>query len=101
MRSLGTLLTIRVYIYVSRFEVCFQFFVLLLNRFTPSINAIIYHGDKKERDELRKKHMPRTVGPKFPIVITSYEVAMNDARKNLRHYPWKYVVIDEVILQID
>ncbi|KAF3591234.1 hypothetical protein DY000_02024162 [Brassica cretica] len=64
-------------------------------RFTPSINAIIYHGDKKERDELRKKHMPRTVGPKFPIVITSYEVAMNDAKKNLRHYPWKYVVIDE------
>ncbi|KAL0863294.1 hypothetical protein Bca101_042412 [Brassica carinata] len=64
-------------------------------RFTPSINAIIYHGPKKERDELRKKHMPRTVGPKFPIVITSYEVAMNDAKKNLRHYPWKYVVIDE------
>ncbi|KAL0747193.1 hypothetical protein Bca101_029195 [Brassica carinata] len=64
-------------------------------RFTPSINAIIYHGDKKKRDELRRKHMPKTVGPKFPIVITSYEVAMNDARKNLRHYPWKYVVIDE------
>ncbi|CAH8336529.1 unnamed protein product [Eruca vesicaria subsp. sativa] len=64
-------------------------------RFTPSINAIIYHGDRKERDELRRKHMPKTVGPKFPIVITSYEVAMNDAKKNLRHYPWKYVVIDE------
>nr|AAP92713.1 Swi2/Snf2-related protein DDM1 [Arabidopsis arenosa] len=64
-------------------------------RFTPSINAIIYHGDKKQRDELRRKHMPKTVGPKFPIVITSYEVAMNDAKRNLRHYPWKYVVIDE------
>lgn len=44
--------------------------------------------------------MPKTVGPKFPIVITSYEVAMNDAKRNLRHYPWKYVVIDEVIFQI-
>ncbi|CAH2043122.1 unnamed protein product, partial [Thlaspi arvense] len=66
-----------------------------ITRFTPSINAIIYHGDKKQRDELRRKHMPKTVGPKFPIVITSYEVAMNDAKKNLRQYPWKYVVIDE------
>ncbi|EOA12947.1 hypothetical protein CARUB_v10025927mg [Capsella rubella] len=64
-------------------------------RFTPSINVIIYHGDKKTRDDLRRKHMPKTVGPKFPIVITSYEVAMNDAKRSLRHYPWKYVVIDE------
>uniref|UniRef100_A0A1J3JV51 ATP-dependent DNA helicase DDM1 n=1 Tax=Noccaea caerulescens TaxID=107243 RepID=A0A1J3JV51_NOCCA len=64
-------------------------------RFTPSINAIIYHGDKKERDELRRKSMPKTIDPKFPIVITSYEVAMNDAKRSLRHYPWKYVVIDE------
>ncbi|WCJ38863.1 chromatin remodeling 1 [Euphorbia peplus] len=66
-----------------------------ISRFTPSINAIIYHGDKKVRDDLRRKHMPRSVGPKFPIVITSYEVAMLDARKFLRHYSWKYVVIDE------
>lgn len=40
--------------------------------------------------------MPRTIGPKFPIVITSYEVAMNDAKKYLRHYNWKYLVVDEV-----
>ncbi|XP_010558220.1 PREDICTED: ATP-dependent DNA helicase DDM1 isoform X2 [Tarenaya hassleriana] len=66
-----------------------------ISRFAPSLNAIIYHGDKKQRDELRKKHMPKTIGPKFPIVVTSYEVAMNDARKCLRHYAWKYVVIDE------
>ncbi|CAN8277631.1 unnamed protein product [Cochlearia groenlandica] len=66
-----------------------------ISRFTPSIKAIIYHGDKKQRDELKRKHMPKTIGPEFPIVITSYEVAMNDAKKNLRHYPWKYVVIDE------
>ncbi|XP_031093187.1 ATP-dependent DNA helicase DDM1 [Ipomoea triloba] len=66
-----------------------------INRFVPSINAIIYHGDKKERDELRRKHMPRTIGAKFPIVITSYEVALSDARKHLRHYGWKYLVVDE------
>ncbi|XP_019183028.1 PREDICTED: ATP-dependent DNA helicase DDM1 isoform X2 [Ipomoea nil] len=66
-----------------------------INRFVPSINAIIYHGDKKERDELRRKHMPRTIGAKFPIVITSYEVVLSDARKHLRHYSWKYLVVDE------
>ncbi|KFK28358.1 swi2 snf2-like protein [Arabis alpina] len=66
-----------------------------IDRFTPSVNSIVYHGDKKQRNELKRKHMPKTVGPDFPIVITSYEVAMNDARGNLRQYPWKYVVIDE------
>lgn len=42
--------------------------------------------------------MPKSIGPKFPIVITSYEVAMNDAKKHLRHYNWKYLVVDEVLL---
>ncbi|KAJ7944298.1 putative Chromatin-remodeling complex ATPase chain [Quillaja saponaria] len=65
------------------------------SRFAPSVNTIIYHGDKKQRDEIRQKHMPRSIGPKFPIVVTSYEIALNDARKNLRHYNWKYVIVDE------
>ncbi|XP_050226805.1 ATP-dependent DNA helicase DDM1 [Mercurialis annua] len=66
-----------------------------ISRFTPSINAIIYHGDKKQRDEIRRKYMPRSIGSKFPIIITSYEVALSDARKYLRHYDWKYVAVDE------
>ncbi|KAI4327585.1 hypothetical protein L6164_020025 [Bauhinia variegata] len=66
-----------------------------ISRFAPSLSAIIYHGNKKERDEIRRKHMPRTIGPKFPIVVTSYEVAMNDARRYFKSYHWKYVVIDE------
>ncbi|CDP02033.1 unnamed protein product [Coffea canephora] len=66
-----------------------------INRFAPSLNAIIYHGYGKERDEIRRKYMPNTIGPKFPIVVTSYEVAMKDARKHLRHYHWKYMVVDE------
>ncbi|XP_059458922.1 ATP-dependent DNA helicase DDM1 isoform X2 [Corylus avellana] len=66
-----------------------------ISRFVPSMNAVIYHGDKKQRDEIRRKHMPRTIGPKFPIVLTSYEVALNDSKRFLRHYNWKYLVIDE------
>lgn len=40
--------------------------------------------------------MPKVIGPSFPIVVTSYEMAMSDAKKFLRHYEWKYVVVDEV-----
>ena len=40
--------------------------------------------------------MPKTIGPKFPIVITSYEIALAEARRTMRHYKWKYVVVDEV-----
>ncbi|KVI08839.1 ATP-dependent DNA helicase DDM1 [Cynara cardunculus var. scolymus] len=66
-----------------------------ISRFVPSVNAIIYHGNRTERDGIRRKSMPKSVGPKFPIVITSYEIAMNDAKKHLRHYNWKYLVVDE------
>lgn len=64
------------------------------------MKAIIYHGSKADRAELRRKYMPREIGPKFPIVITSYEVVMNDA-KFLSHYTWKYVVVDEVTLKLN
>jgi ATP-dependent DNA helicase len=36
------------------------------------------------------------VSPDFPIVVTSYEMAMSDARF-LAHYKWKYVAVDEVM----
>lgn len=40
--------------------------------------------------------MPKQISPKFPLIVTSYEVAFHDA-KFLAHYRWKYVVVDEVI----
>ncbi|XP_022985070.1 ATP-dependent DNA helicase DDM1 [Cucurbita maxima] len=64
-------------------------------RFVPTVSAIIYHGNKKQREEIRRKSMPKTIGPNFPIVVTSYEIAMSDAKKVLRHYNWKYLVVDE------
>lgn len=39
--------------------------------------------------------MPKNIGPKFPLIITSFEVAMNDS-KVLSAYKWKYLVVDEV-----
>ncbi|GJU12758.1 ATP-dependent DNA helicase DDM1 [Tanacetum coccineum] len=66
-----------------------------ISRFAPCLNAIIYHGSQKDREEIRMRHMPFTIGKKFPIIIRSYEVVMNDAKKRLRHYNWKYLVVDE------
>ncbi|KAE9462633.1 hypothetical protein C3L33_05459, partial [Rhododendron williamsianum] len=77
-------------------KLCWTSLFPFVERFTPSVNSIIYHGNKKERDEIRRKFMPRTTTPKFPIVVTSYEIALSDARKHLRHYNWKYIVVDEV-----
>lgn len=65
------------------------------SRFVPSVSSIIYHGDKVARAEIRRKFMPKTAGPDFPIIVTSYEIAMLDARF-LAHYRWTYVVVDEV-----
>ncbi|XP_047068275.1 ATP-dependent DNA helicase DDM1-like isoform X1 [Lolium rigidum] len=65
-----------------------------ISRFVPSLAGLIYHGDKVTRAEIRRKFMPKTIGPDFPIIITSYEMAMSDA-KFLAHYNWKYVVVDE------
>lgn len=65
-----------------------------VSRFVPSMTAIIYHGSKKERMDIRRKHMPKDIGPKFPLIITSYGVALSDA-KILAQYKWKYVVVDE------
>ncbi|KAG8062399.1 hypothetical protein GUJ93_ZPchr0003g17319 [Zizania palustris] len=65
-----------------------------ISRFVPSLTGVIYHGDKVARAEIRRKFMPKTIGPDFPLIVTSYEMAMFDA-KLLAHYKWKYVVVDE------
>ncbi|KAF3917384.1 hypothetical protein ABW21_db0203953 [Orbilia brochopaga] len=67
-------------------------------KFTPDIPVVLYHGNPQEREQLRNTRLKtknhRNVGPKFPIVCTSYEIIMND-RKFLAAYDWKYIVVDE------
>lgn len=36
----------------------------------------------------------KETAPDFPIIVTSYEIVMND-RKYLQRYNWKYIVVDE------
>ncbi|RCI02341.1 hypothetical protein CU098_009814 [Rhizopus stolonifer] len=62
-------------------------------RFAPSINVLLYHGSKEERQHMinRKLQKKKETEFEFPIVITSYEIVMND-RKHLQKYNWKYIV---------
>ncbi|KEF57841.1 uncharacterized protein A1O9_05762 [Exophiala aquamarina CBS 119918] len=65
-------------------------------RWTPTINTILYHGSKDEREQMRRKSMKMShqSQPEFPIVVTSYEICMND-RKFLGNYQWRYIIVDE------
>ena len=63
-------------------------------KWTPTIPVILYHGSKAEREEIRRKKFKNPGSPEFPIVVTSYEICMND-RKFLANFGWTFLVIDE------
>lgn len=68
-----------------------------IKRFVPTMNCLLYHSSdgKPGREKLRRQYMPLGV-PKesFPVIITSFEVAMND-RRFLAKYKWKFIIVDE------
>ncbi|KAK4515509.1 uncharacterized protein ATC70_010459 [Mucor velutinosus] len=70
--------------------------VIEFRRFAPSINVLLYHGTKEERQHMvnHKLKKLKETSDAFPVIITSYEIVMND-RKVLQKYNWKYIVIDE------
>ena len=65
-------------------------------RWTPSIETVIYHGSKEERQEIREREMGLRNQKKmdFPVVCTSYQICIND-KKFLDKYQWKYIIVDE------
>lgn len=63
-------------------------------KWTPKIPVLLYHGDKKEREKMRKTQLKHPGTEQFPIVVTSYEICMND-RKFLTHFGWQFIIIDE------
>ncbi|XP_070570126.1 lymphocyte-specific helicase-like [Ptychodera flava] len=64
-------------------------------RFTPKVPTVLYHGsidDRfRRRRDIGRKHGERQT---HPVVITSYEICMND-RQFLQYYEWKYIIVDE------
>ncbi len=69
-------------------------------RFAPAVPVVLYHGDKKEREMLRKKHINQTTRVDAVqdalknVFVTSYAIAMND-RPFLRSVKWRFIVVDE------
>lgn len=63
-------------------------------RWSPHIPVVLYHGSKDERAEIRRKKLPSKVDQNFPVVVTSYEIAIADI-KFLQKHEWKYLVVDE------
>ncbi|KAJ9636720.1 putative ATPase [Coniosporium tulheliwenetii] len=63
-------------------------------KWTPKIPVVLYHGSKQEREEIRRKRLKRPGTEEFPVVVTSYEICMND-RKFLAGFGWKFIIIDE------
>ncbi|XP_070379390.1 lymphoid-specific helicase-like isoform X2 [Dermacentor albipictus] len=60
-----------------------------LQRFTPSLSVVLYHGPMEERHALTPQKLRRTT-----VVVTSYEVAMRD-RARLAPLDWLLLVVDE------
>ncbi|OWZ12920.1 hypothetical protein PHMEG_00013839 [Phytophthora megakarya] len=67
-------------------------------KWAPTMPVVIYHGTKQERKEIRKNALnrKRKNDADFPVVISSYEVMLADARLfSNSGFVWKYMVIDE------
>ncbi|KAJ1880340.1 putative ATPase [Coemansia sp. RSA 1722] len=62
-------------------------------RFAPTTPVLSYHGTPDERRDLRKRHLGR-LDPGFPVVVTTYEIAMKD-KQALQRFAWKFIIIDE------
>jgi ATP-dependent DNA helicase len=68
-------------------------------RWCPTMPVIIYHGSRDVRADIRNKHMKvpargGSVGDTFPVILTSFEIVMQD-RSHLQRFNFKYVVVDE------
>jgi ATP-dependent DNA helicase len=63
-------------------------------KWTPNIPVVLYHGDKNQRARLRRTELKNPGTAQFPVVVTSYEICMND-RKFLTGFGWQFIIIDE------
>jgi len=50
-----------------------------VKRFAPSMPVLLYHGTQVQREEMRRTRLGKN-GPAFPILVTSFEIAMNDRK---------------------
>ena len=69
-------------------------------RFSPTIPVVLYHGNQQERFLLRQKLQEEKTSEELDgklmrnVIVTSYEIAMND-RAAFSSIMWRYIVVDE------
>jgi ATP-dependent DNA helicase len=65
-------------------------------KWLPSCPVILYHGNKAEREQIRRKMLKinNQKSLDFPVVITSFEIMLID-RPFLEKYTWQYMILDE------
>ena len=64
-------------------------------KWLPSMETLLYHGAKADRDEMRRVHFkPAQKSGTWPVIITSYEICIID-RRYLEKQQWQYLIVDE------
>ncbi|KAI8145196.1 SNF2 family N-terminal domain-containing protein [Fennellomyces sp. T-0311] len=61
------------------------------NKWTPDVNAFVFHGDKERRAELIRE---RVKPMDFEVCITSYEICLLE-KAQFKKIKWEYIIIDE------
>jgi len=66
-------------------------------KWLPDLPVVRYHGTQPERDSMLAGplHHRERRSPTFPVVVTSYEVAIKDQKKLIRLGEFTYLVVDE------
>mmetsp|Transcript_34077 Transcript_34077/g.71758 ORF Transcript_34077/g.71758 Transcript_34077/m.71758 type:complete len:828 (+) Transcript_34077:171-2654(+) len=67
------------------------------NKWLPSLPVIRFHGTAKERDAMLAGPLNTKLkkNPDFPVVVTSYEVAIRDEKRLNKIGEYTYLVVDE------
>jgi ATP-dependent DNA helicase len=68
-------------------------------KWTPTIPVVLYHGSKDDRANIRNTRFNSPGAAAFPVVITTYEICMND-RKHLANFAWKFIIIVSIDLRV-
>lgn len=63
-------------------------------RWAPNFPVVLYHGNKEERAELRTTRLNKKLDQTYPVVVTSYEIAIADMKFLVKQH-WKYLIVDE------